>query len=33
MMDKLDSEFLDELASIKFASKMIEDEAENEKKM
>ena len=33
MMDKLDSEFLDELASIKFASKMIEDEAENEKKL
>ncbi len=30
MMDKLDSQFLDEIASIKFASKMIQD-AENDK--
>ena len=28
MMDKLDSQFLDELASIKFASKMLADSEE-----
>tara|TARA_B100000427_G_scaffold168502_2_gene140054 strand:- start:2396 stop:2905 length:510 start_codon:yes stop_codon:yes gene_type:complete len=31
MMDKLDSEFMDELASIKFAAKMIADESDKQK--